>query len=761
MSVDFTLSAGARSLLEQLPDAAFLVDATGTIREANERLCRLVGRRAEELVGQPVEAIAPRELRRWLAASTAESGAGVVARRGPAELETLLARADGGPQRAMLRAGFGAAAGGTSVVLVRPAGEGGEGAPGGAERRFRRSIEMSPAGVYRTTLDGTIVECNQAFATIFGYASPAELEGTDVHALYWDALDRPKLLASLRARQGASRTELLARRRDGEPVHVLAAIRLVQDDGGESIEGTVLDISDLRRTEEQLRERELVYRSLVDSTRAVLWRADPATFRFTFVSPSAAALLGYPAARWVDDPNFWIDHLHPDDRDEAIATCQRETAKGRDHLMEYRMLHAEGRAVWVQDSGSVVLEGGKPVSLVGAMIDISNRKQLEEQLLQSQRIEAVGRLTGGIAHDFNNLVGVISGYAELLLDETAAGDPKRTALVEIRQAAARAAVLTRQMLAFSRRQVLNPRQVDLNRLVHDFERMIRRVIGEDVELETRLADGLWRVRADPVQVEQVLLNLAVNARDAMPGGGLLEIETSNVDLDDTFIRVRPGAVPGSFVRLVVRDNGAGMEAAILSHVFEPFFSTKEPGKGSGLGLSTVYGIVKQSGGYIEAASRPGEGAEFTIYLPRENVADSGETEIPAPSLDRLRGSETVLVVEDSQPFLRLVRQILERAGYRVLEADSPEVALESFRGSDAGVDLLLTDLVMPGMSGRELARELRELRPDLKILFMSGYSPETIGERSAEEPELLQKPFSSHELLERLRAALSGLPPEA
>ncbi|HEX9799581.1 MAG TPA: PAS domain S-box protein [Thermoanaerobaculia bacterium] len=758
MRVDAIVATATRSLLEKLPDAAFVVDSTGTIRAVNERLCRLVERAAEELVGAPVETLEPRELRHRLAEAAAATAGVAAARSEPVQIETRLNRAAGGSLRVVMRASFDAAAGDdTSVVLVRLPGEARHSAEtGDAERRFRRSIEMSPAGVYRTTTAGTILECNQAFATIFGYASPAELEGSDVQDLYWDVLDRPKILQVLRARRELPRVELVGRRRDGAQIRLLAATRMVEESGAEVIETTLLDVSDLRRTEEQLRERELVYRSLVDSTRAVLWRADPATFRFTFVSPSAAALLGYPASRWLEDPDFWVKHLHADDRAEAIATCQRETAKGRDHLMEYRMIHTDGRAVWVQDSGSVVIERGAPVSLVGAMIDISGRKQLEEQLLQSQRIEAVGRLTGGIAHDFNNLVGVISGYAELLLDETGVDDPKRPALREIREAAARAAVLTRQMLAFSRRQVLRPRRVDLNQLVHDFERMIRRVIGEDVELETTLADGLWPVRADPVQIEQVLLNLAVNARDAMPGGGRLAIETENVDLDDTFSRVRPGAVPGSFVRLTCRDNGVGMDAKTLSHVFEPFFSTKEPGKGSGLGLSTVYGIVKQSGGYIEVASRAGEGAEFTIYLPRETVADSGEVEVPVPSMERLRGSETVLVVEDSQPFLRLVRQILERAGYRVLAADSPEVALESFRGGDAPVDLLLTDLVMPGMSGRELARELRKVRPDLKILFMSGYSPETIGEHSPDEPELLQKPFSSQELLEKMRATLTA-----
>jgi two-component system cell cycle sensor histidine kinase/response regulator CckA len=734
---------------ERLAFPLFAVDADGTLVAANPALAALVGRPPEELAGRPVEVLDDGEIGRRL-----RSAAGRLAP--PAPFATRLRRADGGllPATAFVDS---RREGGVGFVVLLVAGEvpDAEVGEGTAEvDRFRRSMEMSPAGIYRADLQGTIVECNQAFARIFGYASPAELEGTDVRQLYWNADERDRLVEILERERRLERAEIDGRRRDGKRIRLLGAGRLVEENGQVQFEATLLDVSDLHRAEEELREREVIYRSLIESTRAVIWRADARGFQYTFASAGAERLLGFPVERWTTLADFWTRQLHPDDREEAIATRQRETAKARDHMMEYRMLRVDGRPVWVQDSATVLLEDGHPVALVGSLVDISNRKALEEQLLQSQRVEAVGRLAGGIAHDFNNLIGVVSGYAELLLDGRAEDDRDRAALEEIRGAAARASVLTRQLLAFSRRQVLRPRPLDLNRLVLDFERMIRRVIGEDVVLEAKLHGGLWTVEADPVQMEQVLLNLAVNARDAMPAGGRLEIETANVELDEAFVRLHPGSIAGSYVQLAVRDTGIGMPPEVLAHVFEPFFTTKETGKGSGLGLSTVYGIVKQSGGYIVASSRAGAGAEFVIYLPRQQDVDSGEIVLPKRDGGRLRGSETVLVVEDSQSFLRLVREILTRAGYSVVEADSPRSALEAFRRREARVDLLLTDLVMPGMSGRELARELGAIDPDLRVIFMSGYSPETIGDRAPDEPELLQKPFSSQDLLELVRAEL-------
>jgi two-component system, cell cycle sensor histidine kinase and response regulator CckA len=751
-------AAQAVEWIDRLPFPLLVLDEEGLILRTNPALHALVGESLERLAGRPVEALEEREIRDRLPApcsGTAEAAALPAGEPFTAKIR----RADGSSVAVTVSLASGGASGSSVLALIsagatHPATD----AAGSANDRFRRSMEMSPAGMYRSTMEGKILECNQAFARIFGYASPAELEGTDTLRLFWSGGDRGRLVEQLSRERQIDRAEIDGRRRDGRRLHLLGAGRLVEGDGQTFFEATLLDVSDLRRAEEELREREVIYRSLIESTRAVIWRADARNFQFTFASSSAERLLGFPVDRWTNEADFWTRQLHPDDREEAIATRQRETAKARDHMMEYRMLRQDGRAVWIQDSATVILEDGQPVALVGALVDTSHRKSLEEQLLQSQRVEAVGRLAGGIAHDFNNLIGVISGYAELLLDEREGDDRDRAALEEIRGAAARASVLTRQLLAFSRRQVLRPRPLDLNRLVLDFERMIRRVIGEDVVLEAKLQGGLWTVEADPVQMEQVLLNLAVNARDAMPEGGRLEIETANVDLDDTFVRFHPGSRHGNYVQLAMRDTGVGMTPEVLGHVFEPFFTTKEIGKGTGLGLSTVYGIVKQSGGYIVAASRFGEGSEFIIYLPRQRDVDSGEIVLPKHDRERLRGTETILVVEDSQSFLRLVREILTRAGYRVVEADSPAGAIERFRRRDERIDLLLTDLVMPGMSGRELARALSALDPDLRVIFMSGYSPETIGDRSPAEPELLQKPFSSQDLLELVREALARPP---
>jgi signal transduction histidine kinase/CheY-like chemotaxis protein len=389
--------------------------------------------------------------------------------------------------------------------------------------------------------------------------------------------------------------------------------------------------------------------------------------------------------------------------------------------------------------------GGAVVSFT----DITDQRRQEDILRQSQRMEAVGRLAGGIAHDFNNLLTVILGYTEMLLeqqrDETGSSD-----LQGIRRAATRAADLTRQLLAFSRRQVLQPKVLRLNELVTETANMLRRLIGENIRLHLDLPADVWPVRADPTQLDQIILNLAINARDAMPGGGDLSIRTANVRADAAFVTGRAGMVPGSYVQLSVEDTGTGMDAETLQHIFEPFFTTKGLGKGTGLGLATVYGIVKQSGGWVYCLSEPGRGTRFQVFLPRAEEGDLSSS--PAPR-DLRGGSETILLVEDEAPVRRIARTILERAGYRVLEASTAEEAL----GVAAGpVSLLLTDVIMPGMSGRDLALRLLSDRPDLKVIYMSGYPDEALGGHEILEAEVafLEKPFTADGLLAKVRSVL-------
>jgi len=397
--------------------------------------------------------------------------------------------------------------------------------------------------------------------------------------------------------------------------------------------------------------------------------------------------------------------------------------------------------------------------------EIAERERAEEelrntevQLRQAQKMEAIGQLTGGIAHDFNNMLTVILGYSELLLKSLLPDAPLRDEVEQVKEAGERASLLTKQLLAFSRKQVLQPRVLDLNAVLNNMDRMLQRLIGEDIALVTVPAPGLWRVHADPGQIEQVIMNLAVNARDAMPNGGKLTIETANVDLDAAYVRQHPGSKAGPHVMLAVSDTGCGMDAATQAHIFEPFFSTKEPGKGTGLGLSTVYGIVKQSGGYVWVYSEVGRGTAFKIYLPR--IEDAVETVEPGVAPARtVRGSETILLAEDDNRVRALIRSTLQANGYTVLEAHHGKHAIQVCEQHAGPIHLLVTDVVMPEMSGRELAERLKPSHPNIKVLFMSGYTDKAIVHNGELDPGIafLQKPFTPDVLARKVREVLDAL----
>ena len=381
--------------------------------------------------------------------------------------------------------------------------------------------------------------------------------------------------------------------------------------------------------------------------------------------------------------------------------------------------------------------------------------RLEEQLLQSQKMEAVGRLAGGVAHDFNNLMQIILSYAEMAVERSAMDPEERQDLEEIKKAANRAANLTRQLLAFSRKQVLDPKVLDLNAVLKDLEKMLPRLIGEDVDFRLILAPDLGRIKADPSQIENVIMNLAVNARDAMQYGGTLTIETGNTEIDEEYARFHPFLPPGRYVMITVTDTGVGMDAEVRSHIFEPFFTTKEAGKGTGLGLATVYGVVKQSGGYIWVYSEAGKGASFKILLPCVDES-AVEVKLGSEREESPRGSETILLVEDESSLRKLVSQLLRTWGYTVLEASHGEEAINMARIHPGAIDLLLTDVVMPAMSGRELAKLLVPLREGIKILYMSGYTDDTILQHGVLDPgsALLQKPFTQETLSRKVYEAL-------
>jgi signal transduction histidine kinase/ActR/RegA family two-component response regulator len=432
---------------------------------------------------------------------------------------------------------------------------------------------------------------------------------------------------------------------------------------------------------------------------------------------------------------------------------------GRGEVWKGRLVNRRKDGTLFQEDaiiGPVRDSAGRIVNYVAVKRDVTNEMRLERQLMQAQKMEAVGRLAGGVAHDFNNLLGVITGYGEIVQRRLPDDDALAPKVAEILKAAERAAGLTRQLLAFSRQQVLQPRIVDVNALVTDLAKMLRRLIGEDIELEAALDRELGSVKADPGQLEQVLMNLAVNARDAMPEGGRLAIATTNLEVGSAEAALRPPMRPGSYVLLSVTDTGTGMDAETQSHLFEPFFTTKEIGKGTGLGLSTVYGIVKQSEGYIWCESAPGAGTTFRIYLPR---ADGKPATVQRTRTTLgLKGTETILLIEDARSLRDVVCETLEEAGYTVLVAEDGTKALQVAEEYTGPIHLIVTDVIMPGLSGRHAAERVREARPEVEILFISGYTSDAIDKHGVLSPDVrfLPKPFSSEDLLHTVRQTLAA-----
>jgi two-component system cell cycle sensor histidine kinase/response regulator CckA len=639
---------------------------------------------------------------------------------------------------------------------------GAEAALRASEARYRNLIEGSVQGIL-IHVNGVVRLANQAVARMMGIDATESLVGTSI----WPFVapeDRARVMDYARGRlEGRSvpaQYEFKAIRHDGITIWLDCVATVVMWEGAPASLTTIIDVSERKRAEEDLRASEERFRQLADNIKEALIVIELPNFRPSFLSRMWAEIWGVSLEEANRHPEVWFEAIHPDDRGQ-VQDGQRAVGRGEPAVNVFRVTRPDKTVRWVRSRTFPVFDENDVVfRMVGLVEDITEQRQTEEQLRQAQKMEAVGRLAGGVAHDFNNLLTAILGYSDLVLNELGESPAIAADVEQIRAAGQSAASLTRQLLAFSRRQILEPQTFDLNEVLRRLEGLLRRVIGEDIALHMNLTENVAAVTADAGQIEQAVMNLVVNARDAMPAGGPLTIETGFAMLDGAYVAEHPGASPGPHVMLAVSDGGLGMDEATQKRLFEPFFTTKEVGKGTGLGLATVYGIIKQSGGSIWVYSELGHGSTFKIYLPSATATLAPQSTVP-PAPVSWNGNETVIVLEDQPEPRAVICDTLRRHGYTVLEAANDREALAVSAERSGTVHLLLTDVVMGGLSGRRVAELLHAKRQNLRVIYMSGYTDDAIVRHGVLEPGLafLQKPFTADRLLRRVREVLDA--PEA
>jgi two-component system cell cycle sensor histidine kinase/response regulator CckA len=633
-----------------------------------------------------------------------------------------------------------------------------------SEERFRNAVHHSAIGMALTTPDGRWIEVNPALCRLVGYTREELLART-----FRDITHPADLPADLEGQRRLLGGELEVDEREKRYIHkhghvvwALRTLSVVRDQAQVPLHFIVqiVDITERKRIDAALRESEERHRMLFRRNPLPMWVVEAETLAVLAVNDAAVEHYGYSREEFL---GMSLRDVWPAEEASKLAGVCALPGSGRNHVGAHRHRKKDGTQIRVEIMSDDAWSGGRPARLVLAL-DVTDKERAQEdlrgteaQLRQAQKMEAVGRLAGGIAHDFNNVLTVVKSFTEFLLEDLEEADPRRADVQEIAKAADRAAGMTRRLLAFSRRQVLQPRPLDLNSVIGGMERMLQRLIGDDVRITTSLDGALLPVQADPGSIEQVILNLVVNARDAMPGGGTLAIETHNTRLD------RPDAnwaiQPGPYAMLAIRDTGHGMDAATQARVFEPFFTTKGMGEGTGLGLAMVYGIIKQSRGHVWVSSRQDHGTTFTIYLPQVVAIENAPAPKPATVTATAGGGETILLVDDEEALRSAARRALVRAGYRVIPAvDGPDALRLYMEHTGTPFALVVTDVVMPGLGGRELVGRLKIMSPDLRVLFVSGYTEEGVRKQGVLQPgtEFLEKPFTPDKLLRKIREILDA-----
>ncbi len=757
------MATPAFSVIDGLRDPLAVVDTEGRIVYANPAMAEFVGLSVGRIVGSSCREIlhglfdpgADCPFRRMAASRTRESIETEIPGRGTWVRVCVDPLCDAS----------GNLVGAIHLVTDITDARRSESRAGEDSARLLSLMNNIPGVVYRGMPDWSLSFIGAEVRRLTGYPARDFISGAVswVRLIHPDDVERVRqtFRRAIAERRSVLRAEYRILHGSGEIRWLADRRQLFYDEEGRFayVDGLLLDIDERKRMEEALRDSEERYRRLVDGSPEMIYVVSDG--RIAYMNETGAGLLGVRSAEELTGKGV-LEIVHPDSRDAARERIRQVSGEGRPTpLAEQKYVRADGATVTVEAMGVPIFYQGQPAVQVFAR-DLTRRKETEEALLrsqeqfrQAQKMEAVGRLAGGVAHDFNNLLTAIRGYADLLLMELDEGFPLRREIEEIQQAADRAADLTHQLLAFSRKQVLQPKVLDLNAVVSDMDKMLRRLIGEDIDLITVLRPGLGMVKVDPGQIEQVIMNLAVNARDAMPDGGRLTIETANVVLSDEYAARAETVRPGPHVMLTVTDTGCGMDEDTKQRLFEPFFTTKELGKGTGLGLSTVYGIVKQSSGSIWVYSEPGKGTSFKIYLPRlpagegERRGEKGPRQAP-------RGRETILLVEDEDVVRMLAAEIMRKSGYQVLEAADGAEALALVEGRKSFIDLMVTDVVMPEIGGRQLVERIPAFLAGMKVLYMSGYPDEAIGRHGFLEPgtPFLQKPFTADGLLRKIRDVL-------